>query len=716
MVGPARGLGAVLLAGLASACGGGTEERGSLFAVPNVVDFGRISLPGTGETEVLLINDGGSDITLRSVEWSEDLEGELTVDHLPARVSAELEARVRFILSPDAPGERRGRVRLILEDAVQSELVLEVRAAVAGPGLVVGPERIDFGRVRIGQAATASITVTNRSSAARVVVAASFEPGSASGFEVALGAARRLAPGASMVLPVRYEPQTEGPHEARVVLADGSPAPPPAIVLRGEGLAAPLSFRPATLDFSGVPISRSRSREAELVNRTAAPVRVLAWRLSGDPAFSTDLPEAPFVVDAAAALRFTVELAPLEARQHDASLVLELEGDPTPAVAALTGSGVAFDRGLFELEPEAIDFGPIEQGGSSRRALWIHSTGGVPLELEALGVDPPGLFRAVSPVALPRALVPGDRLRIDLIATAPAEGVTGRAELSITTPGETRRIPLSITGAGGPLQRVWIEPRIDLGVVAVGSSHGRSALVENVGTATLSISDLALEDDAGGRFSLALPLDWGWPIAVAPEDVFRVPVSFSEPGALVSRTATLRVTSDDPLSPRMRTELRIRAVQPGSTDRLRVCLTWPVRGNNVDLHLAPAGVPFLDAPLAVSYCNPSASLGARGDATDDPILRRDAIHSATEECIDLSMAPTGRYAVAADWVTATSTGTIDVRLELRPLTRAAELHTRRMGPGTRWNVGMISWDRDRGEHQLELSAEPLAAPDQTRCF
>jgi hypothetical protein len=705
----------MVAAALLAGCGSEPpSELGILAAAPSLVDFGLVPLEGAGRKTVIISNRGSGPVTIGGLTLSADLAGELSVDGLPARIAAQDEATIDLVFEPRARGTRMGTLAISLSGATTQTLEIAIRAAIESSSLTVVPDRVDLGRVQIGATKTATVLLENRGDRDETIVAASFDPGSSPAFSVALGAVRRIPPGRSAIVSVRYQPTAPGREEARIIFSDGASRARASLPLAAEAIASSIAIEPRLVDFHAVPIGIRTERELSLVNLTTVRQRIRSVQIAGDgEAFEVVLPPEPIEIEPASSVRFVVRFLPIAARAYAGDLEVESESDGIPVGSHLQGSGASQGEGAIVIAPFSIDFGPIEAGRRATFSAWIIAVGSAPAEIDPPRIEPSNApFFAIVPHAIPSLLEPGDRSRVDLVLVAPESGAIVEADLVVPwRSGEsTGEVHVRARGEGatGPIPRLFVSEYTDFGVAPVGRTQGRVILAKNAGTATLTIDRVVLEDDAQGRFSLA-----PFSAVIEPGEEARIPISFTETSGPGIRSVRLLVTSDDPFVPMRRVAGSVSSIFPQSSDQLGICVSWSEPDRSIDLLVAPSDAAFFDAPRSLAYCNPSADLGRRGDPFDDPILIRDAFGEIKEECADLSAAPSGRYSVAVD---SASDDPTDAALEvsLAGLVRAHA--TRRLAGRSRWLAGTIDWDRASGLATFEPAADPLSTSRIESCF
>jgi hypothetical protein len=255
---------------------------------------------------------------------------------------------------------------------------------------------------------------------------------------------------------------------------------------------------------------------------------------------------------------------------------------------------------------------------------------------------------------LPAVVAPDSSVPIDVLYQPTAQGsITGTLEiLSDAVNMATVTVDLSGTGQLVPVAQIEVQPvALAFGDVEIGSTQSQMVTLRNVGTANLTVLDLAV---TGSDFALAQTP--GLPAVIAPDSSVPIDVLY-QPTAQGSITGTLEILSDAANAPTVMVSLngtgQVTAagqidVQPavlaygevavgsnqsqivtvsniGTADLTVTALT--VSGSDFALGAAPdlpaVILPGRSVPVVVIY-QPSAEVAATGslvidsDAPDGP--------------------------------------------------------------------------------------------------
>ncbi|MEM1350275.1 MAG: hypothetical protein AAGI01_17075, partial [Myxococcota bacterium] len=324
--------------------------------------------------------------------------------------------------------------------------------------------------------------------------------------------------------------------------------------------------------------------------------------------------------------------------------------------------------------------------------------------------DPGGIFRiddfAALADALPRAIAPGQSLSLDL-TFAPDEVGPSTAQLQATTLLDgSRRVPLTILGAGTPNQCPL--GAIDVREVADASASealwSREAAVFSTLGSTLEFSSRRSRY-LDGRLERAV-----WSVIERPLD------SASELDTVTNRKRP-RLTPDatgvyvvglvvfDELGLESCVTERV-TVEVVRDDDLVVELTWETPGDldpndlvsaDLDLHLRhPSATKWEDEFYDVHWRNVSPDWGAEGDFSDNPTLLRDDRGRRRREVLVYNhIAPDLEYQIAVHVKNGANPFNLGPSIaRVRVFSRGALLYHKERGEmydDSFWAVGFFRW-------------------------
>lgn len=253
------------------------ELSHDLRFTPAEVDLGIVFLDESRELEVRVENRGGGTASLVVDALPPGFEvkpEQLEVPGYSQRsLSLRFEAREEGAIAAD-----------LVMDAGRGEARLPLRVRVfASP--FEGPDRVDFGVVRIGTAVEEELVIQNLLDEP-VVLEHRWGPGGlVASYSFSGGVS--IAPGASARLPIRFEPLDEAGEQEATLLLGCEGCPSKEVTLVGFGGEVELAFEPDPLSFE-VPPLEVVEHEVRVVNSGQVFTGELSLSVEGAQGFSVE--------------------------------------------------------------------------------------------------------------------------------------------------------------------------------------------------------------------------------------------------------------------------------------------------------------------------------------------------------------------------------------------------------------------------------------------
>jgi hypothetical protein len=409
-----------------------------------------------------------------------------------------------------------------------------------------------------------------------------------------------------------------------------------------------LRLAPASLDFGALPLGARARRLVAITNDGNGP-----WRTETEPALRGDstafaitrpcaLPLAP-----GAFCEMEIAFAPQAEGALAGSLVV-VGPDGAELVVALAGRG---DPADVVLAPAALTFGAVDVGGAERRSFTITSRAAEVLEVP-LVLRGDGFFVGAG-TRRELQLQPGEQLSI-AVDFSPSRGgpATGEAILELCGAGCGPAVQLDGVGLA---PRIEVQPRIvDLGEVARGDEALFELVIANAGLGDLVVTRLDLFTTTPD-LSLTGALDGEeLPFIVPDGERARIELRYAPATSRAALDATLRIRSNDPVSPEVfvpidgatpgpALEILPRVAHFGVLDlgqerRLDVVVrsTGTVPADVRELRLDGAGFSFDPAPSAMRLLPyESIVFGVRARATATTVAAGGSTGTITARAVGL---------------------------------------------------------------------------------
>jgi len=529
----------------------------------NSLDFGSAEVgTQTGTQAVTVRNDGNSNLTINSVSFTAGATGDYvrTGPGFPATIAAGNSSTWNISCLPTTTGNRAATLAIASNDT--SEPTTNVSLAcngVQGVLTLISPTSpVDFGTVRTGDSSDVFLTVRNTGTAPADVNAASIGGGDYAIFSpFSPPPVFTLSEGASATIGVRFSPTTTtGTLPGSLTIA--YEATSLVIPLTGVGTSAIVSTSVPTLAFSSVVVNtQSTELSVDVENDGTADLTVFGATIGGTDAasfFITSGPFFPAVVSPTGRAQIGVVCIPPTIGTKTATLSVDTDADNTPQdpTVTLTCTGAKPD---LTVSPSPASFGNVVPGTPTPMVVTISNANlSTTSALTVYGLTlygPDVADFALAPATTPFTLMPGGTLPLTVTFTPSDLGVR-TAYLEISSDDlETAVVEVVLTGNGFAPELALIAPAsasLAFGDVQVGATSATQAVtVENAGTATLSITSVALIGPDAGEFvltgttapptiNLGASATASWNIAC-------------NPAISGLRQATLRIVSNDASEP-----------------------------------------------------------------------------------------------------------------------------------------------------------------------
>lgn len=318
--------------------GTSTATAGQLGLNPASESFGSVTVGSNQTQTVTLTNSGSSAVDISQIAVS-GAGFTLTGITAPVTLNASQSATFTVSFAPQSAGSASGTVT-ITSDASNSSLGMALSGTGLSPGeMGSNPASLGFGSVTIGNDDSLSETITNTGG---TTVTVSQITVSGSGFGLTgVTTPLTLAANQSATFNITFDPTTSGSASGTVTVTSNASNPTLAIALSGTGTAAvgQLSVTPATLGVGGVVVGTSGMASGSL-KATGANVTVTAAN-SNNSVFSVSGLSLQVTITAGQSLPFTVTFSPTTTGPAGATLGFANNGQTSPTLEALTGTGTA---------------------------------------------------------------------------------------------------------------------------------------------------------------------------------------------------------------------------------------------------------------------------------------------------------------------------------------------------------------------------------------
>jgi hypothetical protein len=491
---------------------------------PATLSFSQQAVNTTSTPQsVLLTNNGSQTLNIAGFSVTGDYA---ETNNCPAALAPNAYCAIQITFTPTTVGSRQGALS-VSSDSVPAVPALSINGTGEAAIASVTPSSLTFGSQLVGTTSAAqAVTLANTGnlplSISQISTAAPFQQSNSCGSSV--------APGASCVISVTYQPTARQVSSGSLVISSNASGGTNTIALSGSGIGPAGTVNPTSLTFT-----------QQLVGTTSSP-QSFTLSSTGETALSIQSisVSAPFAqtnncgssLAAGATCTINVTFAPTSLGPASGNLALYIPG--TSQMVALSGTGLA---PVATFSPASFTFATQRVGTTSPQQLvTLSNTGNSVLTISSIGTIGAIVFSETN--NCPATLAPGSSCAIN-VTFRPVQSGTYYGDIDVfddsgAVSGSEQRALL--TGPGGASTATLSAASLAFGTAKVGTSTAPAAVtISNSGTMALNISSIA----ASGDFSQSNNCG----TSVAPGGNCVINVVFT-PTATGARTGSLAISSD----------------------------------------------------------------------------------------------------------------------------------------------------------------------------
>ena len=268
-------------------------------------------------------------------------------------------------------------------------------------------------------------------------------------------------------------------------------------------------------------------------------------RLMGSTAFSVlPTPGTPLVLAAGEDIEFTIQYNPSTAAAAlDTAIIRISSNDPTAPFVDVTAAGRLGTGKVATAIADHGDFGDVCLGKFADELLTINNPGACPLSISNI-TSSSADFQAPGVLSYPLKVGAGGSIDL-MIRFRPMSLGAKSGTIRILSDDPAGPLMVAVSGnAPAPRLTLILADTGDFGKVCVGSLIDRPLILNNSGKCTLTLTGIA-----SSSAEFIVPEVLSYPITIARGDSLSVPIRFA-PTSVGAKSATITVSSDDPVGPR----------------------------------------------------------------------------------------------------------------------------------------------------------------------
>ena len=321
-------------------------------------------------------------------------------------------------------------------------------ATRAGEALVFSPAAANFGNVGIGSSKTIQVTIKNIGPRDAILTRENL-----SGDMYTLTGTTppvSVAPGADLVISIKFEPTKAGSAPGSVIIGSGVRAfgkiYPTSLIsysLSGTGVApVPLEATPSSVQFGSVPVGTSISQSVQLRNAGTQSATISSASVRG-AGFTTIGLTTPMTLAAGSTKSFMLKFVPTGVGTDSGILTLT-SSSAKELTLSMTGTG-ANDTRAISASPTSLSFGSGTVGSAQKLAVTLKNTGNLNVTIAQVSLT--GIDASVSSGLNGATIAPGQTATF-LVTFAPKGAELMSGSLKISSNATNSPTVIALSGAG----------------------------------------------------------------------------------------------------------------------------------------------------------------------------------------------------------------------------------------------------------------------------
>ncbi|MBE0643004.1 MAG: choice-of-anchor D domain-containing protein [Bacteroidetes bacterium] len=461
------------------------------------------------------------------------------------------------------------------------------------PKVTPGAISVDFGTIGTGSVGLDTVTVQSTGDGTVRLRSWMVTGPDAPAFSVSLTGKDILYTGESAGFALQFKPTEARSHTAELIISVNDPTTPEyRISLSGMGIIAPsIRVVPVANDFGTVETGSMKEKVFSVFNDGTDTLDVQLPTLTGRDAASFSLAGTAMQIPPSDLGSIAVQFKPRSVGRKEATLVLN-SNDPGHARVEipLTGNAIIPQVPDIAVDRSAIAFPTTTVGERSSERVKVSNKGGVPLSIRGTMLTGNGSAAYVVRDGDTTTIAPGASWEFTVEFTPP-DAIPFSATLTIySNDPDSPAYPVFLNGTGVGA----IEPQIELerstinfASIPIGASREESLKIENVGLASLTLINYALQGVDAGQFALVT----GNPVTLDPGQVTTITLAFT-PTSGGMHSADLIIHSNDPVTPNALVTLIGHAAVTGVEDDAHAPMTV-LLGNHPNPAVVETTIPFV---------------------------------------------------------------------------------------------------------------------------
>lgn len=517
-----------------------TSAVASFQVNPASVNFGQVVVGQPSTQQVTVANTGNVALNITQIIIS-DPHFSVTGTRLPMAVGVGQSTNLMVAVNATAAGNLNATLTAQGDQGSAPVVVKLAATAVSAPSssLSLSASAINFGSVAVGSKGTSNLVLANSGSSTLTI---SMLTVSGANFTVSGVTTPATIPvGQSLQVSLIFSPTATGNATGSLTITSSNASNPTVTVaLSGTGTTTTvqpgLTIAPASFNFGSIVDGQTKSETITVTNPGTTAVSIAALSVSGS-AYSVSGLTAPMTVAAGSNATFMVVFAPTTAGNQSGTVSIVSNAPNSPNVLSLSGTGTAATINL-SASPSSLSFTSVNAGSSTSKSVIISNTGNSSLTISQVSVSAKDV--RVSGISTPLTLAAGQNRPMSVsFSPTTSENITGNITV---TSSQGAAAVIAISGTGIQPALTITPSSVSFGNVTVGSPATQTVRLANSGTATLTVSQVAVAGSGFSHETLSLPIS----LASGQTTDFNVEFNPTAAGAAIGSVTIVSNAPDSP--------------------------------------------------------------------------------------------------------------------------------------------------------------------------
>ena len=504
--------------------------NGPSISLPATVNLGNQLVSKSTTQPLVITNPGTQNLVITSLSLQGTNAGDFTLPGLtlPMTVTANGGSQtINLTFTPGAHGARSASLTFV-DNSVYPASPQTVALTGFGtqPSITLAPPSIDFGNQQVSTTSSPQTLTIGNTGDGPLIISALVNSSPAIFPATAPALPITVAPGANATVNISFTPSQSGANTGSITLTDNASGSPHTVNLTGNGTVAAIVL-PSSPYSVGTQLVQTTSPTVSIPisNSGTAPLVITALSITGTNASEFTLANSlPITIAPNGSGSINLTFTPAAAGTRVANLAITDNAPKSPQTLGLTGTGNV----VPVISPTTLPFGSQQAMTTSAPMTITATNGSSNLSLVITSVTITGTnateFTLGTTPTLPLT-IPANSSATFTVSFSPQTTGSKTATLSFVDnfPGSPQAVAL--TGTATPPPQLVINPSsVTFSTAqALGTAASQPLTLSNTGSATVTVSNIAITGAQSSDFSFTSP---------------QLPLSIPGSGGIASVTVT----------------------------------------------------------------------------------------------------------------------------------------------------------------------------------